>query len=73
MKKIHITKELDSPELYLLYLPLPFKTDYKALYREDITFSFISWDDFRENDKKMTLEFELNKMGSPIPTWTNKG
>ena len=27
----------------------------------------------RENDKKMTLEFELDKMGSPIPTWTNKG
>ena len=26
-----------------------------------------------ENDKKMTLEFELDKMGSLIPTWTNKG
>ena len=26
-----------------------------------------------ENDKKMTLEFELDKMGSPIPTCTNKG
>ena len=26
-----------------------------------------------ENDKKMTLEFELDKMGSPISTWTNKG
>ena len=23
--------------------------------------------------KKMTLEFELDKMGSLIPTWTNKG
>ena len=29
----------------------------------------VSW----ENDKKMTLEFELDKMGSPISTWTNKG
>ena len=26
-----------------------------------------------QNDKKMTLEFELDKMGSPIPTLTNKG
>ena len=25
-----------------------------------------------ENDNKMTLEFELDKMGSPISTWTNK-
>ena len=27
---------------------------------------------FREDDKKMTLEFELDNMGFPIPTWTNK-
>ena len=25
-----------------------------------------------ENDRKMTVEFELDKMGSPILTWTNK-
>ena len=25
----------------------------------------------RGNDKRMTLEFELDKMGSPISTWTN--
>ena len=27
----------------------------------------------RENDRKMPLEFHLDKMGSPIVTWTNKG
>ena len=27
----------------------------------------------KENDKKITLEFELDKMGYPIPTCTNKG
>ena len=26
-----------------------------------------------ENDRKMPLEFHLDKMGSPIATWTNKG
>ena len=26
-----------------------------------------------ENDNKMSLEFHLDKMGSPIATWTNKG
>ena len=26
----------------------------------------------RENDNKMPLEFHLDKMGSPIATWTNK-
>ena len=26
-----------------------------------------------ENDKKITLEFELDKIGSPIQTWTNEG
>ena len=26
-----------------------------------------------ENDNKMPLEFHLDKMGSPIATWTNKG
>ena len=30
---------------------------------------FFKW----KNDKKMTLEFELDKMRSPISTWTNKG
>ena len=28
---------------------------------------------FSENDQIMTLEFELGKIGSPIPTSTNKG
>ena len=26
-----------------------------------------------ENDRKMPLEFHLDKWGSPIPTWTNMG